>query len=118
MGCRGRAEVEAESVAFLVCAGAGLATDAYSFPHVTVWSRGDASVVKATAGRVISAARSVLDGLGLVEREDLAAQGRRSGVRPSQAHNERTELRCSHTQGNAWLPSLEAGHTHSGDEQT
>jgi hypothetical protein len=30
-GCRGRAEVEAESVAYLVCDRAGLASDQYSF---------------------------------------------------------------------------------------
>ena len=35
--CRGPAEVEAESVAFLVCAGSGMETASYSFPYVTVW---------------------------------------------------------------------------------
>src|SRR5688572_1384818 len=34
MGCRGRAEVEAESVAFVICQAAGLRTEAYSFGYV------------------------------------------------------------------------------------
>ncbi len=66
-GCRGRAEVEAESVAYLVCAGAGMATDAYSFPYVTMWSGGEPEVVRETAGRVVTAARAVLAGLGLTK---------------------------------------------------
>lgn len=69
MGCRGRVEVEAESVAYLVCAGAELATDAYSFPYVTMWSGGKPEVVRETAGRVITAARTILAGLG-VTRDD------------------------------------------------
>jgi hypothetical protein len=74
MGCRGRAEVEAESVAYLVCAGAELATDTYSFPYVTVWSGGDVAAVKATAGRVISTARAILDELGLTRDDQKTDQ--------------------------------------------
>jgi antirestriction protein ArdC len=40
-GCRGRAEVEAESVAYIVCQAAGLTTAAYSFGYVAAWSGGD-----------------------------------------------------------------------------
>jgi hypothetical protein len=60
-GCRGRAEVEAESVAFIVCRAAGLMTAAYSFGYVAGWSAGDPKVVKATAERVVTAARDILD---------------------------------------------------------
>lgn len=63
--CRGRIEVEAESVAFLVCEAAGLPTDRYSFPYVTGWAGGDAEVVRATATRVIATARTILAGAGL-----------------------------------------------------
>ncbi|MBW3643399.1 MAG: ImmA/IrrE family metallo-endopeptidase [Actinobacteria bacterium] len=63
LGCRGRAEVEAESVAYLVCSTAGLTTDGYSFPYVTHWSAGDAEVVRATAERALGCARRILDGL-------------------------------------------------------
>jgi hypothetical protein len=41
MGCRGRAEIEAESVAYIVCHAAGLTTAAYSFGYVAHWSGGD-----------------------------------------------------------------------------
>jgi antirestriction protein ArdC len=63
-GCRGRSEVEAESVAFLVCQSAGLATNGYSFPYVAHWADGDAKVVQDTADRVITIARQILDQIG------------------------------------------------------
>ena len=65
-GCRGRAEVEAESVAYLVCDRAGLATDSYSFViYVAGWSGGDADTVRATAERVVTCAGRIVDGLEL-----------------------------------------------------
>lgn len=57
-------EVEAESVAFLVCASAGLPSDAYSFGYVATWARGDTALVRATAERAIRCAREVIDALG------------------------------------------------------
>lgn len=62
--CRGRCEVEAESVAFLVCQAAGLVTDGYSWPYIARWSDGKSEVIQATAGRVLDAARSILAGIG------------------------------------------------------
>jgi hypothetical protein len=78
MGCRGRAEVEAESVAFIVCQAAGLTTGAYSFGYVAGWSGGDPKIVKATAERVVTAARDILDRAGLLgatggERQEAEA---------------------------------------------
>jgi hypothetical protein len=67
MGCRGRAEVEAESVAFIVCQAAGLTTAAYSFGYVAGWSAGDPKKVKATAERVVTCARQILDRAGLLD---------------------------------------------------
>jgi hypothetical protein len=64
-GCRGVAEVEAESVAYLVCAAAGMATDAYSFPYVARWSDGDVALVRTTAERVVGCARRLITALGL-----------------------------------------------------
>jgi hypothetical protein len=64
-GCRGVAEVEAESVAYLVCAAAGMATDAYSFPYVARWSDGDVALVRTTAERVVGCARRLVTALGL-----------------------------------------------------
>jgi antirestriction protein ArdC len=66
MGCRGRAEVEAESVAFVVCQAAGLRTQAYSFGYVAGWSGGDPKQVKATAERVVTCARRILQCGGLL----------------------------------------------------
>ena len=54
------AEVEAESIAFVVSSALGLDTSDYSFPYVARWGGGDAEVVAATAERVIAAARDIL----------------------------------------------------------
>jgi DNA primase len=63
--CRGRFEVEAESVAYLIAAIHGLDTSAYTFPYVAGWAGSvDAvepdRVVQATAQRVLGAARQIL----------------------------------------------------------
>jgi hypothetical protein len=71
---RALCEVEAESVAFIVCAHAGLASDGYSLPYVARWSNGDPAVVKATADRVVKTAQSVIAALSVeVPAEVLAA---------------------------------------------
>ena len=61
--CRDRSEVEAESVAFLVCKAVGLGTDGYSWPYIAHWSGGKAEIVQETAGRVIETARAILAGM-------------------------------------------------------
>jgi antirestriction protein ArdC len=61
--CRGRKEVEAESVAYIVCQAAGLVTDSYSLPYVAAWSGGDTAEVRKTAARVLMAARAILDAI-------------------------------------------------------
>ncbi len=62
-GCRGRAEAEAESVAYIVTAWAGLDSGAYTVPYVAAWSAGDTDVVRAAAATVTAAARRILDHL-------------------------------------------------------
>jgi hypothetical protein len=62
--CRGVAEVEAESVAYIVCTASGMATDGYSLPYVARWAGGDPRLITATGGRVMACAREILDGLG------------------------------------------------------
>ncbi|MGX5653885.1 ArdC-like ssDNA-binding domain-containing protein [Geodermatophilus nigrescens] len=62
-GCRGRAEAEAESVAYIVTAWAGLDAGAYTVPYVAAWSAGDTGVVRAAAATVTAAARRILDHL-------------------------------------------------------
>ena len=65
LACRGLAEVEAESVAFLVCSAAGLPTGEYSFPYVARWASGDVAVVRSAAERSLTAARTITSSLGL-----------------------------------------------------
>ncbi len=57
---RGLAEVEAESVAYIVCHAAGLDTADYTLPYVARWADGDVAKVRATAERVLDAARRAL----------------------------------------------------------
>ncbi len=66
-GCRGRAEVEAESVAYIVSQTAGLAAAGYSFGYVAHWSGGDPATITATAERVVSCARTILDRADLLD---------------------------------------------------
>lgn len=54
------AEVEVESVAFIVCDALGLDASAYSFPYVARWSAGETDMVNATAERAIRCARGLL----------------------------------------------------------
>jgi antirestriction protein ArdC len=71
-GCRGRAEVEAESVAFLVLTTAGINAEGYSLAYVARWSDGDPTRVSETADRVVTCARAILDGLG-IDRQGAVA---------------------------------------------
>ena len=59
-GCRGAAEVEAESIAYIVLGAAGVDTGGYSLPYLAGWSDGDAALLRVTADRVISVAGRVL----------------------------------------------------------
>jgi hypothetical protein len=61
--CRGRCEVEAESVAYLVCAELGIDAVDYSLPYVARWANGDIELVRKTAERVVTVACSILTGL-------------------------------------------------------
>jgi hypothetical protein len=56
---RPRMEVEAESVAYLVCAQTGIDAAQYTIPYVAHWANGDLELVQATAERVIDAARTI-----------------------------------------------------------
>jgi DNA primase len=52
--------VEAESVAYMVCAALGVDSTGYSLPYVASWSGGDLDKVTATADRVIRCAHQVI----------------------------------------------------------
>jgi antirestriction protein ArdC len=57
---RDTAEVEAESVAYVVTAAHGLATDDYTVPYVTGWAGGNLDLIAATATRVLACAGQIL----------------------------------------------------------
>jgi len=85
--CRGIIEVEAESVAYMVCAGLGIDSGGYSLGYVASWSGGDLTKVAATANRVIGCAREVLAQIEQerqLEREPTAV-GPRIDVRDREA---------------------------------
>lgn len=60
MACRGQAEVEAESIAYLVAAQAGLDATDYSVPYLAGWSGGDIALLRETMTQVINVARGMV----------------------------------------------------------
>jgi len=58
--CRGRCEVEAESVAYVVTAAHGLDASGYTFAYVAGWAGPDLSLVRQAAETVTKAARAIL----------------------------------------------------------
>jgi hypothetical protein len=67
------AEVEVESVAFIVCDALGLDSGGYSFPYVTRWAEGSTELIKETAERAIDCAKQILQGLEALRRDDVPA---------------------------------------------
>jgi antirestriction protein ArdC len=70
-GCRGTAEIEAESVAFVVCGVSGLDSAPYTGAYVAGWAAGDVKKVRASAERVVSTASSILAGFGSKDQTDV-----------------------------------------------
>jgi antirestriction protein ArdC len=68
------AEVEVESVAFIVCEAIELDSGDYSFPYVTRWAEGSQELVKDTAERSIGCAKQLLERLA-VETSRRAISG-------------------------------------------
>jgi len=62
-GCRGDAEVEAESVAYLVASVHGIDADDYTFPYVSGWigRNNPSTVLEATGKRVLATAHNILE---------------------------------------------------------
>jgi antirestriction protein ArdC len=60
---REAAEVEVESVAYIVCDALGLDTSDYSFAYVARWSEGSQELLKETGERVIKCAQVILTSL-------------------------------------------------------
>lgn len=105
---RGRAEVEAESVAFLVCSRMGLdCGSSVTFPYIAHWSGGEIALVQETAAGAISAAREILNAIeaktepaGAVPGRSLSAKaaGRASWWEAEEAaHTRRSHLAAEHS---------------------
>ncbi len=60
---RDRIEVEAESVAYVVCDLLGVDAGSYSIPYVANWAGADVALVEATAQKVLTTARQIVSGL-------------------------------------------------------
>lgn len=58
-GCRGIAEIEAESIAYLVTSAAGMDAGDYSVPYVAGWAGGEAELLRSTATVVLAAASKI-----------------------------------------------------------
>lgn len=79
--CRGDAEVEAESVAYIVSQAHGLDTSDYTFAYVSGWSRHDQDAVLHTAVKVIDTAHAILGGLDTIpEQPEVTAQRDRAAT--------------------------------------
>jgi hypothetical protein len=65
LGDRGRWEVEAESVAYIVMGALGLDSAKYSFGYVAGWSNGDIEIVRDTAERVMKTAKTIIEQIGM-----------------------------------------------------
>lgn len=66
---RGRAETEAESVAYVVLRALGLDSQQYSAPYVAGWADGDMTQVRAAASTVVTTARRILSALEVSDDE-------------------------------------------------
>ena len=71
VNCRGVAEIEAESIAYLVTAAAGLDVGDYSVPYVAGWSGGDPALIRATATRVLTTASKIDEELSSTARPGI-----------------------------------------------
>jgi DNA primase len=103
--CRGIIEVEAESVAYMVCAALGVDSAGYSLPYVATWSGGNLEKVSETADRVIRCARGMITDIGVdqrLERDRSLAVATGGGQR-----NEKPSLDASPTEGRARVAELE-----------
>jgi antirestriction protein ArdC len=67
--CRGIAEIEAESIAYLITTTAGLDAGGYSVPYVAGWSGGDAALLRSTATFVLVTATEIDDELTKLRTE-------------------------------------------------
>jgi DNA primase len=116
--CRGRLEVEAESVAYLITASHGLDTGSYTFAYVAAWASSiDAAtatnpdtIVQQTATRVLAAARTIQASLDITattaDPSDLAQAAEipdvQAAARRGTAHTAALLQTATSTEQSAW----------------
>ena len=69
---RDLAEIEAESVAFIVLNALGIDSASHSLPYVALWAAGDVERIRRTAERVVTTAQAVLAAMAPAEEPALA----------------------------------------------
>ncbi|MGQ0843065.1 MAG: ArdC-like ssDNA-binding domain-containing protein [Sporichthyaceae bacterium] len=82
VGCRSQAEVEAESIGYLITTAAGLTSDDYTVPYVAGWSGGNLDLIRDAATRVVATARDAIRDLDLLPAA-AATAGRSTGISPA-----------------------------------
>jgi antirestriction protein ArdC len=81
IGCRAQAEVEAESISYLIASAAGMPTDGYAVPYVAGWSGGNLDLVRDAATRVVTTAREAIRDLGLMP-DPASVESSSAGIAP------------------------------------
>ncbi|CAN5141244.1 hypothetical protein BH11ACT1_BH11ACT1_07700 [soil metagenome] len=76
--CRGEAEIEAESIAYIVTSAAGLESPGYSVPYIAAWAPDDATGIRQAAAQVLRTARQINDALAGVDDHVRVADRSRS----------------------------------------
>ncbi|WP_188761009.1 ArdC-like ssDNA-binding domain-containing protein [Cnuibacter physcomitrellae] len=71
---RGRAETEAESVAYVVAGMLGLDTAAYSIGYIAGWADADSALIRSTAAVVLRVAHQIHDILNPAPKEKLSEE--------------------------------------------
>jgi antirestriction protein ArdC len=80
--CRGQAEIEAESIAYIVTTNAGMVADPYSVPYVAEWSGGEPGRIRECLSMVMASARTMA-----VEASQSGSDSRRTN-HASSTHSE------------------------------
>jgi hypothetical protein len=97
---RARAEVEAESVAYVVCAAHGLAAGDYTVPYVAGWAGGDRELIQQTTTRVVATAREIL-AIAVPSDDGTVTASARGADRSVSALRRDDELQTSRAVGRA-----------------
>ena len=87
--CRGQAEIEAESIAYLVTADAGLDAANYSVPYLAGWSDGNIDLLREAMARVVNVARAICEPVPDPNR-DTVMRPRARGAPHADLHEWRT----------------------------